>query len=84
MMFFIQVILGLPCPLFPSILSSSNNFWIDFALITCPKYWYFPFFIVDNNELVVFVMYKLLHWFYVLSMITFIIFLYAHMSKASV
>ena len=58
MMFFIQVILGLPCSLFPSILPSSNNFWIDFALITCPKYWDFLFFIVDNNELVVIAIYN--------------------------
>ena len=58
LMFFIQVISGLPRPLFPSILSSSNNFWIDLALITCPKYGHFLFFIVGNNELVVFAIFK--------------------------
>ena len=57
-MFFIHVIRGLPRPLFPSILSSSNNFWIVLALITCPKYWHFLFFIVGNNELVVFDIFK--------------------------
>ena len=56
--FFIQVTLGLPHPLFPSILPSSNNFWIDLALIKCPKYWHFLFFIVGNNELVAFAIFK--------------------------
>ena len=57
-MFFIRVALGLPRSLFPSILPSSNNFWIDLALITCPKYGHFLFFIVGNNELVVFAIFK--------------------------
>ena len=45
-------------PLFPSTLPSSNNFWIDLALITCLKYWHFFFFIVGNNELVVFAIFN--------------------------
>ena len=69
-MFFIQVSLSLPRPLFPSILSSSNNFLIDLAL-TCPKYCHFLSFIVGTNELVVFAIssLKVLHWLYVPSMI---------------
>ena len=67
MFFFIQVALGLPRPLFPSILPSSNNFWIDLALITCQKYWHFLFFIIGNtnNELVVFAFFGIVNETYV-------------------
>ena len=41
---------------------------IDLALITCPKYWHFLFFIIGNDDLVVFAIFKT-SWFYVPSMI---------------
>ena len=82
--FFIQVILGLPCPLFPSILPSSNNFWIDLALITCPKYWHFLFFIVGHKELVVFAILKIINSLVLCSVHdTHNILLYAHISNPS-
>ena len=31
---------------------------IDLALITCPKYWHFLFFIIGNNDPVVFAIFK--------------------------
>ena len=31
---------------------------IDLALITCPKYWHFLFFIIGNDDLVVFAIFK--------------------------
>ena len=82
LMFFIQVILSLSRSLFPSILSSSNNFWIDLAL-TCPKYWHFLFFIVGNNELAVFTILKTSSSVLCSVHDTLNILLYAHISKAS-
>ena len=81
LMFFIQVILGLPRPLFP--LPSSNNFWIDLALITCPKTWHFLFFIVGNNELFVFAFFKTSSLVLCFVLDTLNILLYTHISKAS-
>ena len=83
LMFFIQVILSLSRSLFPSILPSSNNFWIDLALITCPKYWHFLFFIVVNNELAVFTILKTSSSVLCSVHDTLNILLYAHISKAS-
>ena len=83
LMFFIQVILSLSRSLsVPSILSSSNNFWIDLAL-TCPKYWHFLFFTVGNNELAVFTILKTSSKVLCSVHDTLNILLYAHISKAS-
>ena len=71
LMFFIQVTLGLPRPLFPSILPSSNNFCIDLSLITCPRSYY----LLVIVNLLYLPSLKLLDWFYVPSMIL-LIFLY--------
>ena len=71
-MLFIRVTLGLPRPLCPSILPSSNNLWIDLALITCPRSYY----LLVIMDLFYLPSLKLLDWFYVPSMIL-LIFLYA-------
>ena len=70
------------CTLFPSILPYSNNFRIDLAL-TCPKYWHFLFFTVDNNELAVFTILKTSSSVLCSVHDTLNILLYAHISKAS-
>ena len=82
-MFFIQVTLGLPPPLFLSILPSSYNLWIDLILITCPKYWHFLFFIVGNKDLVVFAVFKTSSLVLCSVHDTLNILLYAHISKDS-
>ena len=82
-MFFIQVTLGLPRPLFPSILPSSYNLWIDLILITCPKYWHFLFFTVGNKDPLVFAVFKTSSLVLCSVHDTLNILLYAHISKDS-
>ena len=42
-----HIILGLPHPLFTSIFPSSNNLYIPFCQIKCPKYWSFSFLLLS-------------------------------------
>ena len=83
LMLSVHIVLGLPRPLLPFILPSISNRCIPSPLIICPKYWYFLFLIVFNNDLLVFILCKtsalvLCSFHDILNIL-----LYSHISKAS-
>ena len=83
LMLSIHIILGLPCPLFPSIFPSSNNLCIPFCLIQCPKYWSFLFFIVIMSDLLEIVISRTSSFLLCSVHDILIILLYIHISNAS-
>ena len=84
LMLSIHIILGLPCPLFPSIFPSSNNLCIPFCQIKCLKYWSFLFFIVVISDLLEIVISRTSSLLLCSVHDILIILLYIHISNALV
>ena len=83
LMLSVHIVPGLPRPFLPFILPSISNRCTPFPLIICPKYWYFLFLIVFNNDLFVLILCKtsplvLCSFHDILNIL-----LYSHISKAS-